>query len=298
MQHHFQAQVSSIRHDRRVLTGLHTLVASLFIITALVVSAAAHAETLRLSGTGTALGTMRLLGEAYKKTDPQFVLEIVPNLGSGGSLKALERDAIQLATIGRPLTAAEAAKGFNVVEYGKTPFVIATARKGTAALALAQIAEIYAGKQARWPDGTPIRLVLRPVSESDTPLLASFSPAIKEGLASAMAREGMITALTDQDSATEISRLPGGLGTSSLALILSEKRPLFPLAIEGVTPSAKSLADGTYPYAKTLYFATYGKASASVTRFIAFVQSAEGRRILADTGHVPTDLSVTRASAR
>lgn len=68
---------------------------------------------------------------------------------------------------------------------------------------------------------------------------------MKQALQAALARKGMIVALTDQDSANDMQRLPGALGTSSLALLLSENRPLVPLALHGVTPSVETIAHGT-----------------------------------------------------
>jgi phosphate transport system substrate-binding protein len=248
-------------------------------------SRTAHAQPVRLGGTGAGLGTMHLLGAALAKAEPQFSLEIVPNLGSSGGLKALARNAVQLAVISRALKPEEAAQGFTAIEYGKTPFVLVTTRRDLGNLTLAQIADIYSGKRESWADGTPIRLVLRPANDSDTAVLAAFSPAIKTALASAQAREGMVVGITDQDSANELQRLKGGLGTASLALVLSEKRPLSVIPIEGVTPSVTTLTNKTYPYFKPMYFVTRSNAPAAVTRFIEFTRSAQGQRILADTGH-------------
>jgi phosphate transport system substrate-binding protein len=158
---------------------------------------------------------------------------------------------------------------------------------------LREIADLYAGRVSKWPDGTPVRLVLRPANDGDTPLFASFSPAIKEALTAAMSREGMIMAVTDQDSASEIARIKGAVGTSSLSLMLSENRPLVAMVIEGVKPSAQALADGAYPYFKSLYIVTPGKPAAATTRFIAFIRSPEGQRILTQTGHwVPPSAGV------
>lgn len=243
-------------------------------------------ETVRLGGTGSALGTMRVLGEAYRKSNPQFMLDVVPNLGSSGGLKALERDAIQIAVTGRAVTPEEAARGLRSAEYGRTAFVLATSRRGVTGLTLAQIADIYSARVHAWPDGSPMRLVLRPATDGDSALLARFSPAVKEALAQAMNREGMVVGVTDQDSADEIVRLKGGLGTSSLALILSERRALHPVAIDGVAPTVKSLGDGSYPYSKALVVVTREKPPEAVARFLEFVRSADGRRILQETGHV------------
>ncbi|HZN27691.1 MAG TPA: substrate-binding domain-containing protein [Burkholderiales bacterium] len=257
----------------------------------------AYSETVRTGGTGAALGTMRLLANAYAKVDPQFSLGIAPNLGSGGGLKALEQGAVHFAVIGRPLKSEEAARGYAAIEYGRTPFVLATARADAAGITLRGIADIYAGRVSKWPDGTPIRLVLRPANDRDTALLASFSPAIKDAVAGAMAREGMIVAVTDQDSASEIGRIKGALGTLSLALIMSEKRALVALAIDGVKPTVKTLADGAYPYFKSVYIVTKGKPSEAAARFIAFVRSPEGRRILAETGHWVPSADILSAGA-
>lgn len=251
------------------------------------------AETVRTGGTGAALGTMRVLADAYKKLEPEFSLDIVPNLGSAGGMQALNHNAVHFAVIGRTLKSDEVARGYIALEYGRTPFVVATARSNITGLTLREIADMYAGRVSKWPDGTPVRLVLRPANDGDTPLFASFSPAIKEALAVAMAREGMIVAVTDQDSASEIARIKGAVGTSALSLMLSENRPLVAVPIEGVKPSAQALADGAYPYFKSLYIVTPGKPAAATTRFIAFVRSPEGQRILTQTGHwVPPSVGV------
>ena len=48
------------------------------------VPAAFAAETIRIGGAGGALGTMRALGEAFRKQYPNMEVVVVPGLGSGG----------------------------------------------------------------------------------------------------------------------------------------------------------------------------------------------------------------------
>jgi len=75
------------------------------------------------------------------------------------------------------------------------------------------------------------------------------------------------------------------LGTSSLALIISEKRSLKALAINGIAPSAKTIADGSYPYFKSLYVLTGTKPSGLTEEFIAFLSSTSGHKILTQLGY-------------
>ena len=264
------------------------------LVFALALPTPALADTVRLGGTGAALGTMTLLAQAYKKIDPLFQLEIVPNLGSSGGIKALGAGATQIAVASRAIKAEELAAGLHAVEYGRTAFVLATAKADVQALTLAQIADLYAGRQTRWGDGQPVRLVLRPASDADTPLLASFSPGVKVALTTAMAREGMVTAMTDQDSADAIERLPGGIGSSSLALLMSEHRRARALPIDGIAPTVANVASGRYPYVKPLYLLYKDGAPPSALRFIAFVGSEAGRRILTAAG---TDVTTARKDA-
>jgi phosphate transport system substrate-binding protein len=263
--------------------ALGTLVAGGFL------AQSAAAESLRLGGSGAAIPAMKMMGEALKRQAPEFSLVIVPDLGSGGGLKALSLDKIEVAISGRSLTQEEEAQGMVAMEYGRSPFVLATPKKNVKGLTLKEIADIYAGRTTKWPDGTPIRLVIRPVNDVDTPLLASFSPAVKEGVELSQKRPGLVTAIYDLEVVNEIQKLEGGLGTSSLTPILAENHPLYPLAIDGVAPTPKNLADGKYKHYKPFYIVTRGRASAPVKRFIEFVHSAEGRKILADTGHQVID---------
>ena len=95
----------------------------------------------------------------------------------------------------------------------------------------------------------------------------------------------VVIATTDQDSADALEKTPGAVGISTLALILSERRPLKALVLNGVTPSPKAIADGAYPYYKTMFMVVGSKTSQLARDFIDFVRSPEGRNILTQNGH-------------
>lgn len=246
----------------------------------------AWADTIRFGGTGSAIGTVTRLAQAYQKLDPSFQLEVVPNLGSSGGVKAVASGAIQLGATSRTLRPEETTAGLRLVEYGRTAFVLATAKEGIKGLTTREIADLYAGRQARWADGQLVRVVLRPASDADAALLGSFSSDVKAAQEAAQAREGMVVGMTDQETVDAIERLPGGLGTATMALLLSEQRRAKALEIDGTAPTLANVASGRYPYTKTMYLVMRGDAPASLRRFIEFVGSPLGHRILGETGHV------------
>lgn len=245
----------------------------------------AAAEEIKIGGTGAALGTMRLLADEFTAGNPDIRITSVPSLGSSGGIKAVIAGAIGLAVTSRPLNEGERKLGATEVEYARTPFVFAvSANSRVSAITSRELADIYSGKMVAWADGSPVRIVLRPTSDIDTEMVRNISPAIRQGLVAAEARPGVQFSVNDQDAAADLERIPGAIGPSSLALIVSEKRALRALKLDGKEPTPMNAASGAYPYYKQLFVVTGAKRAAAVERFVAFVQSPAGRKILANNG--------------
>ena len=246
----------------------------------------ALADQIKIGGTGGALGTVRLLADAFQASHPDTQVQVLPSLGSGGGIKALLAGAIQIAVSARPLKDAEAAKGAVQQAYGRTPFVFAThADTAVGDLSIDRLVDIYAGDEQQWPDGRRIRLVLRPLGDSDSKLVRSISPAMREAKENAERRKGMSFAITDQDSVDNIEKIPGSLGTTTLAQIISERRAVKALPLDGVEPSVQSLAEGRYPLSKQFFIVTTDRTPDQARAFVAFIRSPAGAEILRQAGH-------------
>ena len=112
------------------------------------VPAAFAAETIRIGGTGSALGPMRVLEEAFRKQYPNMEVVVVPGLGSGGGRKALMGGALDVAVTARPWKGAEKLDGAVARLYGRSPFVMAVSAKNPAAnLTIQDILDIHSGKK-------------------------------------------------------------------------------------------------------------------------------------------------------
>lgn len=246
----------------------------------------ASGEEVRIGGTGAALGTMKILADAYSRQRPDIRFAVLPSLGTSGGIKALRAGAIQVGVSARPLLESEAQGGFVATEYGRTPFIfttpIATKAVGITTQALA---DLYAGRADKWPDGTLVRLVMRPVGDSDTELIKAMSPEMRVAKEAAEKRPGLLFTVTDQETADSIEKVPGSLGPSTLALVLSERRAVRPLSLDGVMPDVKALAEGRYPLSKTMYLVTPTAPAPSIRGFVDFIQSPGGRALLVQNGH-------------
>ena len=267
---------------RRVLSGISIVLAA----ACLAYVPATMAQEIKIGGTGNALGTMRLLGEAFHKKHPQLRVVVLSSMGSSGAVKAVPRGAIDIGLTSRALNANERVADEVSLEYARTPTVFAVSTKTRAtAITVQQIADIYTGKLERWPDGTLIRPVLRQPGDDNTRQIRRLSPLIEKALEVAAQRPGLAFAFNDQEAADQIEKSPGALGVTTLALMRSENRSLRALSLDGVEPSIENTGNGKYPLIKHFFMITRTSAPPAVQQFMAFVRSPEGRQLLEQTGH-------------
>jgi phosphate transport system substrate-binding protein len=239
----------------------------------------ATAETLKFAGTGSATELLRRLGAVFK-IESGIEVEVVPSLGSSGALHALGDGLLDLAVSGRSLKPGESAKGLIVALTVRTPFVLATSHPDPSGMTLAGIADAFRSERATWSDGSPIRVILRPRSEADVPLMNELFPGVAPAMEKARQRPDIPVAATDQDNADMAEQTPGSLIGSTLTQIRLEKRRLRLVPIDGVEPTFENFERGIYPHAKPLHFVVPARTAPIVERFIAFLRSPEGQRAL------------------
>lgn len=247
-------------------------------------------ERLRLAGSGSALGTMILLGQAFERANPGVRVEIRPGVGTGAALRAVQEGALEIALAGRPLKEEERRRGLSAIEVARTPavFVVRAGGEEGSDLSAAELARILRGERPAWPNGVTIWPVLRPAADADTLLVRAISPELSRAVTVALARPGMLLAATNQQSDDLVVRTPGALGLSTLAQLTTEGRPLAALRWEGVEPTLANLAAGRYPLAKPLLLVLPAGPTPAARAFVAFSGSAEGRRLLTRAGNLPS----------
>ncbi len=249
--------------------------------------APARAETMKIGGTGAALGTIRILADAFEDQRPGVAVEVFPGVGSDGGVRGVARGMFTLGVVSRPLDDDERALGVREIAYARTPLVVATrGGRGRERLSSRELTEIFAGRRTDWTDGTRIRLILRPRATTEARLLDESIPGMPAAQAAARRLPGIPVAYSDQEALDAAEAIDGALTTATLAAIRSENRSLVPVAIDGVAPDLENVANGSYPMVETLYFVTGPEVSPLAEAFMRFVRSARGAAVLRDNGQV------------
>lgn len=246
----------------------------------------AAADVLRVGGTGGATAMLQLLGSPFTQHSG-ITVEVIQNLGSSGSLSAASDGILDVAVSGRALSVKEAERGLVTAFAVRTPHVFATSHPNPPVMAAHEVVHVYASPVANWPDGSRIKLILRPRADSETISLATMFPGMDAALNQARHRSDLPVAATDQDSAQLAERLPGSLITTTYTQVILERRDLRLITLDGVSPTMEAFEGGVYRHAKTFHIIHPRQPSPAAKLFVKFLTSTEGLLALRGAGCLP-----------
>lgn len=245
------------------------------------------AETIRIGGTGAVYGLFKILAEPYARLAPDDRLELIPSLGSAGGIAAAHAGMLDLVVSGREPNEAERNLGLVMTPLLESPFLFATATREPMALRRSDVLRIFNGDLLRWPDGTLIRLILRPRKDSQVQLMTEQIEGMKAAFEKARQRPELSLAPSDKDNMEAANAMDGSFGGFPLIQLLSEPNRLKPVRLDGIEPGVEAMKAGTYPLKARYILLTTATPSAGARRFMAFLATPEARAIIEKAGGVP-----------
>jgi phosphate transport system substrate-binding protein len=162
---------------------------------------------------------------------------------------------------------------------------MASADASIAGLTVEQVADAYAGRMQTWPDGKPLRLVLRSAFESETLALKTLSPEVARAVDLALKRRDLPIPENDLEALALIARVNGSLGSSSLGLILSTQARVRTLSLQGREPTLAHLISGVYPWSRSYWLVQRAEASPAVRSLVTLLTSQATLRSLQPWGY-------------
>ncbi len=247
------------------------------------------AETVRVGGTGMALEAMRRMGAAFTAEDRSVTVEVLPSMGTPGGLRALKDGVIDLAIIGRSMSAQEREGGFKEAFCLVTPLVFATSRPRPPGIARQQLPALYGEPRAAWADGATMRIILRARTGSELPYLASVVPGLGDAFERAAKRSDVPVGSTDQENADLAHRIDGSLAVMTLLQINSERLDLRTVEIDGVAPSPDALARDVYPFSMRACLVIAARSGDAAARLVALARSERGTALIRNLGGEPSE---------
>ena len=231
----------------------------------------------------------KALSSAYQQRFSDAQVEIGTGLGTGARLQALAEGKIQIALASHGIKPEDVQKGgLKVIEVAKGAIVFAV-NSGVPITNIteSQVCDAYSGKIRSWqPLGgsdNPVAVLTRPPTEVDPEVIRAKVGCFKElkevETARVMARGG--------DMAKGLADTPYALGMTSMTVVEQSGGKVKALTLNGIAPTVENVKGGRYFLTRDFLFVIKGEPTPSVRKFLDFVLSPEGDRVIQANGAVP-----------
>jgi len=231
-----------------------------------------------IKGSTTVLPIAQGTLEAFMKKHQEVQISLSGG-GSGEGIKALIDKTTDIATSSREIKKEEVELA-KVTNDAIVPVV--NPKNKVKNLSVDQLSQIYQGKITNWKEvgGEDLKIVVISRDSSSGTFESWDHFVMKKAKvtpkAQMLASNGaIVTAVAKNRYA--ISYLGIGYVNKSVK----------PLQVNGVTASIATALSKEYPMSRELYMYTDGDATGDVAKYIAFVKSAEGQKIVVKEGFVP-----------
>jgi phosphate transport system substrate-binding protein len=262
----------------------------------------ASRQVIQNKGSDTLVNVAQAWAEHYREVNPSVAVAVTGG-GSGTGISALINGTVDIANCSRKMKPAEIEQarknGVEPVEVvvGYDALAVFVHKDNPVkGLTIPQLAAIYGegGNVETWPQlsvdlpGARDGKIVRYSRQNNSGTYAYFKRAVL-----GKGREYKLGSLDmhgSKDVVESVARTPGGIGYSGLAYATEHVR-LVPIAKEQggayIAPSVETASNGTYPIARPLFMYTGGQPTGEIKKYLDWILSDEGQRILREKGYAP-----------
>lgn len=248
----------------------------------------AAADKIILDGSTGMLPLAAALAKAYREKSSELDFEFGKGLGTGARLRALADGKIHIALASHGIEPAEIQKGnLKVIQIAKGAIVFAVNGVALANITEEQICAVYSGRIADWRNlgaaPAPIVVMTRPPAEVDSEVIREKIGCFKnlKEIDSAQVKE------RGGDMAKALAATANAIGMTTMTVVEQSNGTIKALTLNGTAPAAENVKNGRYFLTRDFYLVIKGEAAPSLKKFLDFVQSADGDRVINANGAIP-----------
>ena len=264
------------------------VMASAALVLSLAAAASADKAKIVMEGSTTVLPIAQAAAEAYMDKNADVNITVRGG-GSGVGISSLIDSTCDIGDSSRPIKASEIASALgkgvdpkaNVIAMDGI-CVIVNPANGVSALSKKQVKQIFTGEINDWAQvggqGGKIVVVSRDTSSGT---YEAFGTLALEG---AKVRPDALLQASNQAVASTIGQTASGIGYIGLGYVTSSVKAL---TLNGVDCSKTTVLNNTYAYSRPLFMYTNGKPQGEIKKFIGWLLSADGQKLVEAQGFVP-----------
>ena len=241
-----------------------------------------------IKGSTTVLPIAQGTLEAFMKKHPEIQMSLSGG-GSGEGIKALIDKTADIADSSREIKKEEIelakTKNVNPVTYviaNDAIVPVVHPKNKVKNLSVDQLSQIYQGKITNWKEvgGDDLKIVVISRDSSSGTFESWDHFVMKKAKvapqAQMLASNGAVV--------TAVAKNRYAIGYLGIGYV---NKSVKALQVNGITASVQTAISKEYPFSRELYIYTDGDATGDVAKYIAFVKSPEGQKIVVKEGFVP-----------
>ena len=237
-----------------------------------------------IKGGGGAIDNVKALTTAFSKVHPTVVWQGFDDTGSDAGVKLTVDSQVDIGYISRDLKDPEKGTVIPLAIGASGTGVGVNATNGVKALTKDQIRKIFSGEFADWAQvgGTPgkIRVLLREPDSSTRTAFESYFFGKDKPVYS----KDAIEVFQKDETLKAISSFKDAIGMMTMTADTFASADVRLLTIDNISANRETLANGTYPIRRPLYF-VYNtdatKLKPAIKAFIDWVQGPDGQKVIA-----------------
>jgi len=246
-------------------------------------------EKVSIEGSTTVLPIAQAAAEAFMDKHPSTDI-MVKGGGSGVGIASLINKRCTIADSSRSIKEAEIKKALakgvdpkaHVVAMDGIAVIVHPANT-LAAITKEQLKKIYTGKIRTWNQIDPSLGVKKIVVVSRDTASGTYEAFNELALDKAKVTPSSLLEASNKAVVSAVASAPGAIGYIGIAYVDSSIKTV---PVDGVICSNATVLRGEYPLSRPLFMYTNGTPKGITKAFIDFVLSAEGQKIVEQTGYV------------
>jgi phosphate transport system substrate-binding protein len=241
-----------------------------------------------IKGSTTVLPIAQGTLEAFMKKHPDVQMSLSGG-GSGEGIKALLDKTTDIANSSREIKSSEIelakSKGVNPVEHVvafDAIIPVVHPKNKVKNLSIDQLSQIYQGKITNWKEvgGDDLKIVV--ISrDSSSGTFESWDHFVMKK-AKVTPRAQMLA--SNGALVTAVSKNRYAIAYLGIGYV---NKSVKPLSVDGITATIQTAMSKEYPLSRELYMYTNGQPTGDVAKYLEFVKSSEGQKVVAKEGFVP-----------
>jgi len=250
-------------------------------------TAPVFAQKVVLEGSTTVLPIAQRAAEVFMKNNTDADLSVRGG-GSGVGIASIIDGTCDIADASRAIKPAELEKAAKKGRDLKAHVIamdgishIVHPSNTVAGLTRAQIKQIYTSRVKNWKEiGGPDLKIVVISRDSASGTFEAFSEMV---LDKKKVRPDAIMQASNQGIASIVARTPGAIGYVGLGYVTGAVKAI---SVDGVMPDRTSVLRNKYAISRPLFMYTVGVPQGVIKKFIDFLKSPEGQKIVSEEGFV------------